>query len=143
MIRYDLKCADGHAFDAWFASSATFDDQVAKGFVTCPYCGTDRVEKSLMAPRVPAKSNGKADAQPMISTEPRTKIEAMVTELRKEIEKNSDYVGDQFAAEARKIHLGESDTRAIYGEATNAEAKSLIEDGIPVAPIPKLPKRDA
>ena len=153
MIRYDLKCSEGHVFEAWFASSAAFDEQAERGLVACAICGTTKVEKALMAPRVPAKSNRKADAsapapasqpdgQPMMSAPVPPEMAEKLAELRKTVEANSDYVGKDFASEARKIHLGESEARSIYGEASGEEAKSLMEDGVPVAPLPFMPKRN-
>lgn len=145
MIRYDLKCADGHVFEAWFASSSAFDEQAERGFVSCAVCGSSRVEKSLMAPRVPKKGNakdGKAE-KPMMSAPVPPEIAEKLAALRKEVEANSNYVGKDFAAEARKIHLGESEARSIWGEASKEDAKALVEDGVPVAPLPFMPKRDA
>lgn len=143
MIRYDLKCVDGHEFEAWFASSGAYDDLAAKGLVTCAVCGGGSVEKALMAPRVPKKGAGGAPAKPMLNAPVPPEIEAKLAALRKEVEKNSDYVGRDFASEARRIHLGESEARSIWGEATGAEAKSLVEDGVPVAPLPVKMRRDS
>ena len=144
MIRYDLKCSDGHAFEAWFPSSADYDDQSARGLVVCSHCGSSNVEKMLMAPRVPAKGNKKGDeAGPMLSAGPNPEIEKKLSELRAEIEKNSDYVGDRFASEARAMHVGDKEHRPIYGEATKDDAKSLVEDGVPVAPLPFMPRRNS
>lgn len=142
MIRYDLKCADGHAFEAWFPSSADYDDQAARGLVMCSHCGSQKVEKALMAPRVPARGN-KGQAEPMLSAGPNAEIEKKLAELRAEIEKSSDYVGDRFAAEARAMHVGDKEHRPIYGEATKDDAKSLVEDGVPVAPLPFMPRRNS
>lgn len=141
MIRYDLKCADGHAFEAWFPSSADYDDQAERGLVMCSHCGTQKVEKALMAPRVPAKGN--QAAEPMLSAGPNVEIEKKLAELRAEVEKSSDYVGDQFATEARAMHVGDKEHRPIYGEATKEDAKSLVEDGVPVAPLPFVPRRNS
>ena len=141
MIRYDLKCAEGHAFEAWFPSSADYDDQVERGLVMCSHCGSTKVEKALMAPRVPAKGN--QAAEPMLSAGPNAEIEKKLSELRAEVEKSSDYVGDQFAVEARAMHVGDKEHRPIYGEATKDDAKSLVEDGVPVAPLPFIPRRNS
>jgi hypothetical protein len=123
MIVFDLRCQDsGDTFEAWFRSSADFDDQLARGLVQCPVCQSTRVTKAPMAPRVPAK----ASAEPTLA-----QIAAMAAIL-----KDSEWVGDRFADEARSIHLGESQRRAVHGSATAAEAKSLIEEGVPVAPLP-------
>lgn len=142
MIRYDLKCSEDHAFEAWFPSSSAYDDQAARGLVACSVCGSTQVEKALMAPRVPAKGNKAADA-PMLSSGAGSEMEKKLADLRKEIEKSSDYVGDQFAAEARAMHLGDKEHRPIYGEATKDDAKSLVDDGVPVAPLPFLPRRNS
>ncbi|MGB0411118.1 MAG: DUF1178 family protein [Pikeienuella sp.] len=152
MIRYDLKCADGHDFEAWFASSSAYDKLAAAGMVTCSLCGSDKVEKALMAPRVPKKGNSKTEQpapapqpepEPVLTAPVGAEVEKRLAALRAEVEKNSDYVGDKFAAEARKMHVGDSEARAIHGEATLADAKSLIEDGVPVAPLPFAPKRNS
>lgn len=146
MIRYDLKCSQGHAFEAWFASSSAFDDQAARGLVACAVCGAAEVEKALMAPGVPAKSGRREAPQEggrqMMSTPVPKEVAEKLAELRRHVEATSDYVGRDFAREARKIHLGETEARSIYGEASAEEAKSLAEDGVPVAPLPFLPKRN-
>ena len=148
MIRYDLKCDQGHVFEAWFASSDAFDDQSARGLVSCSLCGSPKVEKSLMAPRVPKKGNARAEGapqpqppSPVAAGDP--EIARKLSELRAEIESKSDYVGRKFASEARSMHLGDKEHRSIYGEASPEEAKSLIEDGVPVAPLPFMPKRNS
>lgn len=147
MIRYDLKCADGHEFESWFASSAAYDKLSAAGVVMCSLCGTDKVEKALMTPRVPKKgaeaTSESGDEKPVISAPAGAEVESKLAALRAEIEKNSDYVGNKFASEARKMHVGDAETRAIHGEATLADAKSLLEDGVPVAPLPFTPKRNS
>ena len=146
MIRYDLKCSEGHQFEAWFASSSAFDEQVERGFVSCSICGNAKVEKALMAPRVPVKGNAKAETdageKPMMSAPIDPEVSEKLAELRRHVEANSDYVGKDFASEARKIHLGETEARSIYGEASGEEAKSLAEDGVPVAPLPFMPRRN-
>ena len=142
MIRYDLKCEQGHDFEAWFPSSADYDSQAERGLVLCSVCGSQKVEKALMAPRVPAKSNARADA-PLMASGPNAEIEKKLSELRAEIEKSSDYVGDKFASEARAMHVGDKEHRPIYGEATKEDAKSLVEDGVPVAPLPFMPRRNS
>ena len=129
MIRYDLKCAKGHAFDSWFGSSTDFDKLKASGMVSCAICGDVSVEKAVMAPRVST-----ADERPL--SKPASPAEQMVKELRRQIEANADNVGKNFASEARKMHDGETPERPIYGEAKLEEAKSLIEDGVPVTPLP-------
>ncbi len=129
MIRYSLKCSDGHDFEAWFASSAAFDRQRKAGHVTCAVCGTGAVEKAIMAPAVRAERDA-----PL--SKPASPAEAALAAMRRHVEETSDYVGRDFAAEARRIHDGEADKRSIWGEATIDDARSLREDGIPVAPIP-------
>ncbi|MGV6838682.1 MAG: DUF1178 family protein [Planktomarina sp.] len=138
MIKYSLKCSEGHMFESWFQSSEAFDALKSAGHLTCAVCGTADVERSLMAPAV--KSSRKVDVPTKEQPDP-TQIEKAFKEMRKEVEKNSEYVGGNFAKEARAMHLGESPERSIYGEAKPEEAKSLIEDGINVAPLPFVPKR--
>ncbi|MDZ4095434.1 MAG: DUF1178 family protein [Paracoccaceae bacterium] len=148
MIRYALKCAAGHGFESWFQSGETYDKLAANGLVSCPVCGSPDVAKTLMAPalrpaRNAAHSADDAPAPPAtgpLST-PATGAEAALAALRREIEKNSDYVGMNFATEARRIHAGNAPERAIHGEAKPDEARQLIEDGVPVAPLPFLPGR--
>lgn len=133
MIRYSLRCDKGHDFDGWFQSSDGFEKLRAAGQVSCTYCGSVQVEKALMAPRV---AQGQTpEAAPDLHT-PRNDGEAALEKLRQHVEANSDYVGMSFAAEARAMHEGEKPGRAIHGEARPEEAKKLIEDGIPVAPLP-------
>lgn len=134
MIRYDLKCDKDHSFDSWFASADAFEVLQKAGHLACPECGSVQVTKSLMAPKV--RSSRKAASL----TRAETEKEKALAKLRDEVEKNSDYVGMNFAAEARAMHDGDAPARAIYGEAKLEEAKSLIEDGIPVAPLPFTPK---
>jgi hypothetical protein len=125
MIVFDLKCRDsGDVFEAWFQSSADYEDQKARGLVLCPVCQSVSVEKAPMAPRVPAKAS--AEAQPL----------AQLAAIQARMLKDSEWVGDRFAEEARSIHLGEAEVRPVHGSATPAEAKSLIEEGVPVAPLP-------
>lgn len=136
MIQYSLKCADGHQFDSWFQSAAAFDKLSSAGHVSCAVCGGTRVEKALMAPRVSQKP---ASDAPL--SQPRSAAEQAITAFKQHVEKNSTYVGGKFAAEARAMHLGEAPERPIWGEAKPDEAKALIEDGIPVAPLPFTPSR--
>jgi len=140
MIRYDLKCSNDHSFDGWFPSAEAFEAQLAAGQVACAICGVNAVEKRIMAPAVrPAR---KAGEKPKLSA-PQNDIEAALAEMRAKIEANSDYVGLNFAAEARAMHEGRIDERSIYGEAKPEDARALLEDGIPVAPLPFMPKRQA
>ena len=143
MIRYTIRCSADHSFDSWFQSAGAFDDLVSAGHLSCPVCGSASVEKALMAPAVrPARNrraSGPADDRPLSA--PGSEAEAALAALRREIERNSDYVGLQFAAEARRIHAGDAPERSIYGEARPEEARALIEDGVPVAPLPFVPVR--
>ncbi|WP_028028492.1 DUF1178 family protein [Gemmobacter nectariphilus] len=132
MIRYDLKCDKGHTFDSWFAGAAAYDRLAAAGHVACPDCGSTRVEKALMAPSL---TKDKA------LSAPRDPREEALADLRRQVEENSDYVGLSFAAEARAMHEGRIPERAIHGEAKLDEARKLIEDGVPVAPLPFMPAR--
>ncbi len=128
MILYDLKCSNGHEFDSWFSSAADFDKLVRGNLLSCVVCGDTGIEKAIMAPRVSAGSKRRLSSE--------AAPEQAVKKLRESVEKNADNVGREFAAEARKIHEGEAPERAIYGEARIDEAKSLIEDGVPVLPLP-------
>lgn len=140
MIRYDLKCSQGHDFDGWFQSAEAFESLRKAGHVTCTFCSTAEVDKRIMAPAVrPARTAGE---KPKLK-EPHNDIEAAFAEMRAQIEANSDYVGLNFAAEARAMHEGTIDERSIYGEAKPDEARALLEDGIPVAPLPFMPRRKA
>jgi hypothetical protein len=131
VIVYALKCAGDHAFEGWFKNSSAFDEQAAAGKLVCPVCMTRTVEKAPMAPSL-GNSVGERNSAP----EEMRKARQFMTGLRKYVEANSDYVGPKFAEEARKIHYGEVEQRQIYGEATIDEAKSLIEEGVDVAPLP-------
>lgn len=147
MIRYDLRCAEGCAFDAWFRDSAAFDQQKAAGVVTCAVCGGGEVEKALMAPRIGAREAVPtraiaAEPASMLSAPPASEAARALAALRRHVEKTAEHVGPRFAAEARRIHLGEAEARAIWGEATPDEARALAEDGVPVAPLPPAPRRD-
>lgn len=133
MIRYSLRCKDGHDFDGWFRSSDAFDTLRTAGQVTCTTCGSAEVEKGLMTPSVATRE--KVDLKT-----PREPREIAIEKLRHEVEKNSDYVGMSFAAEARAMHEGDVPQRAIHGEAKLDEARKLLEDGIPVVPLPFMPR---
>lgn len=140
MINYTLKCKEGHSFDSWFKSASAFDALQKAGHVSCAICGGSKVEKAVMAPRV--SSGAEKERKSALST-PQSDEEKALAALREHVEQNADYVGGSFAEEARSMHLGTSPERAIYGEANGAEAKALIEDGVPVAPLPFLPNRKA
>lgn len=136
MIRYALRCDKGHDFDGWFRSSEGFETMRDAGQVACAQCGSTSVEKALMAPSVPAEQKAPLDAL-------RNPSEAALEKLREHVEKNSDYVGLRFADEARAMHEGERPGRAIHGEAKPEDARKLIEDGVPVAPLPFIPRQKA
>jgi len=142
LITFDLRCAPaGHVFEAWFGSSADYDDQQARGLVACPLCGSAEVAKAPMAPAVGAKANmAPAPDRPRghFAGAP-AEVKAMLAAaaaFQKTLLAGSEGVGDRFAAEARAIHLGEAEARPIHGEATRDEAESLIEEGVPIAPLP-------
>lgn len=146
MIQYALKCSEGHSFDSWFQSAAAFDKLQRAGMVACAVCGSAQVDKAIMAPSVrPARSAAAETASPAAAppplSAPATPAEQALAELRKKVEDTSEYVGMSFAAEARAIHDGDAPERPIYGEAKPEEAKKLIEDGVPVAPLPFMPNR--
>lgn len=144
MIRYDLTCDQGHAFDGWFRDSAAYDMQAERGLVACTVCGSSLVSKQLMMPGIPAKANRKDEAPQKVMSAPAdprlAMMMQMMREMRKHVEDNSEYVGDRFADEARKIHYEEAEKRGIYGEATPDDAEALIEEGIEVHPLPRLPE---
>lgn len=136
MIRYALTCSEKHEFDSWFQSAEAYDRLRGAGLVTCSLCGSGEVEKLLMAPAVqPARSAAATLAGPS------SPVEEAFARMRRAVEENSEYVGMRFAAEARAIHDGDAPHRSIYGEAKAEEARSLIEDGVPVAPLPFMPNR--
>ncbi len=134
MIRYSLTCEHDHRFESWFKSSAAFERLQETGMVTCAICGSARVEKALMAPAVSTTPEAPA------LTRPETPLEQALAEIRRQVEEESDYVGLSFAAEARAMHEGRSPDRAIWGEARPEDARALIEDGVPVAPLPFRPR---
>ena len=136
MIRYALACEEGHGFEAWFGSAASFDEQEEANAITCPSCGSARVSKAPMAPYVPKR---RAETSAPVPVE-RPKPYAMLRKLRAEFTANSDYVGPKFPAEARKIHFDEAPARTIHGEATLKEAQELTDEGIPICPLPPLPE---
>ena len=158
MIRYALRCERDHTFESWFKGSSAFDSQVRRKLVTCPVCGSAKIEKAIMAPQIvnrkgrpslapsPAPSPAPApgapraeDPTPLMMGQER-ELRAKLKELRDHIVKNADNVGDRFANEARKMHYGEIKQRPIYGEATPDDTRALIDEGIDVAPMPVLPE---
>jgi hypothetical protein len=155
VIRYALICDKAHAFESWFANSAAYDKQVKRGLVTCPLCGSAKVEKTIMAPQIARKDRGTAEpvaetpATPAPAAEEKTPVamvspqeqalRAKLKELRDHLVQSADYVGPKFPEEARKMHYGEIEHRSIYGEASPDEAKALHEEGIEFHPLPRLP----
>ncbi|MCV2880564.1 DUF1178 family protein [Actibacterium sp. XHP0104] len=138
MIRYALNCDKGHSFDSWFQSADAFDKLLAAGMVSCAVCGGTEVTKGLMAPRL---SQSRDDTPDRPLSAPASPAEQALAELRRKIEENSDYVGDNFADEARRIHSGDAPERVIHGEARLDEARALIEEGVPIAPLPFMSGR--
>ena len=138
MIRYALICEHEHEFEGWFGSSGDFDDQQARGLLECPLCASKAVRKQIMAPAVSGTKRTRQD-------EASRPTQAMMLEalgaLRKHVEENFDDVGDTFAKEARAIHEGKAEQRGIYGQATPQEVRDLVEDGVPVAPLPPEPPK--
>ena len=157
MIRYALACAKGHSFESWFQNSSAYDKQAKRGLVACPICGSTKVEKEIMSPRVagsrkrdaaPAPTNDTASHQsnpsnektPVAMVSPQEhELRKKLKELRQHLTQNADYVGMKFPEEARKMHYGEIEHRSIYGEASPDEAKKLHEEGVEFHPLPVLP----
>jgi hypothetical protein len=161
MIRYSLACERGHAFESWFASSSAYDKQAKRGLVACPVCGSTKVDKAIMAPRLarsdkaidlpapapapaatpaPAASPAPQEAEPVAMISPQEReLRTKLKELRDHLVKNSENVGRTFPEQARKMHYGEIEHRSIYGEASPQEAKDLYEEGIEFHPLPILP----
>ncbi len=161
MILYDIKCRKDHVFETWFRDSAAYEEQVAASAIACPTCGSRKVEKALMAPRL-AKSGryrdargdaarppggggpgGKMATRAVKETAEAAEIMSKLRELRQKVEENCDYVGGEFAEEARKIHYGEEDPRNIYGETSDEQAKELHEEGVTFNRIPWAPRHDS
>ena len=154
MIHYNLRCGRGHAFESWFQSSSAYESQEKRKLISCPTCGSDKVERAIMAPRVVSKKGRErsapeptpasmdvaapAAATPLMMAQER-ELRTKLKELRDHIVKNADNVGERFPNEARKMHYGDIEHRPIYGEASPDEARSLIEEGIEVSPLPVLP----
>jgi hypothetical protein len=155
MIRYALACAKGHSFESWFQNSAAYDKQAKQKLVTCPVCGTAKVEKEIMSPRLagsrkreqaPAPSNDQPsemsnEKTPVAMVSPQEReLRKKLKELRAHLTQNADNVGQKFPEEARKMHYGEIDHRSIYGEASPDEARKLHEEGVEFHPLPVLPE---
>ncbi|KQV58878.1 MULTISPECIES: DUF1178 family protein [unclassified Caulobacter] len=134
MIKYALQCDAAHEFEGWFGASADYDDQVQRGLIQCPVCGSTGVSKQIMAPAVAGTKARRAE--PAVDPKMREMMMTAMGEVRRHVEENFDNVGDAFAKEARAIHEGKSEERGIYGEASPAEVKALVEDGVRVAPLP-------
>jgi hypothetical protein len=155
MIRYNLRCERGHAFESWFQSSSAYESQEKRKLVNCPACGSAKVERAIMAPQIvskkarldhetsvpaPAASTDiTAPASTPLMMAQERELRAKLKELRDHIVKNADNVGERFPNEARKMHYGDIEHRPIYGEASPEEARSLIEEGVEVSPLPILP----
>lgn len=142
MIRYSLKCENDHRFESWFQSGPAFDKLHSAKMVACPTCASTSVEKAIMAPRVRTARKAAQAPQPDAPlTTPQNDAERAIAELKSQVEANSEYVGMEFATQARAIHDGHAPERPIYGEAAPEEAQKLLEDGVPVAPLPFIPGR--
>ena len=149
MIRYDLRCERGHKFESWFQSSSAYDSQRKRKLVNCPSCGSAKIEKAIMAPQLagtrkrgetpPPAAPEQTPATPLVMAQ-ELELRAKLKELRDHVVKNADNVGEQFPNEARKMHYGDIEHRPIYGEASADEARSLIDEGIEVLPLPVLPE---
>jgi len=138
MIKFTLACEGGHDFEGWFGSSDDFEMQKTRGLVSCPYCGSPKVDKALMAPSV-STSRAKEKVEVVNVDQTRRAIIAEMKELRDKITANAEDVGERFPEEARKIHYGEAKERGIYGAASSEEVKDLVDEGVKIAPLPVLP----
>jgi len=138
MIRFSLHCDHGHEFEGWFRDNADFDRQSERKLVSCPVCNSPEIQKSLMAPAVSTSRSKERVAIAMDQAQ--KQVLEQMRELSRKVRENADYVGDQFAEEARKIHFGETEARGIYGEASKEDVHSLIEDGVEVMPLPVFPE---
>lgn len=159
MIRFSLRCENDHQFESWFKDGDAYDRMAAAGLVECPTCGDSRVSKALMTPsvaKVPGvkgRAEAAAPARPPVPTPPAdgprhaagpmpAQVMALLQRMRQEVENHCDYVGENFAREARRIHEGEAEARGIYGEASDEEAEALRDDGIDIARLPWVPRSD-
>lgn len=152
MIHYQLRCEQAHEFDGWYRDSEAFGKLSAAGMVECPVCGSDKVTRALMAPAI-AKARAPRAEEPVAAAPPApqqqaaagpipAQMVALLQKMRAEVEKNCDYVGPGFAEEARRMHKGETELRGIYGEASDADAEELREEGIDIARLPWVPRAD-
>ena len=151
MIRYNLRCERGHAFESWFQSSSAYESQEKRKLVNCPACGSAKVERAIMAPQIVGKKT-RHSAEPSPATEvaapastplmmaQERKLRVKLKELRDHIVKNADNVGEKFPNEARAMHYGDKEHRPIYGEASPEEARALVDEGVEVSPLPTLPE---
>lgn len=153
MIHYQLCCDQNHSFDGWYKDSAAFDKLAGAGLVECPVCGSSKVSRALMAPAI---ARGRSAEAPVAAPQPAAQeggvqaaagpmpaqMLALLQRMRAEVEKNCDYVGHEFADEARRMHRGESERRGIYGETSDSEAEALREEGIDIARLPWVPRAD-
>jgi len=155
MIRYSLRCEQDHSFESWFQSSSAYDQQVKRKLVSCPVCGSAKVEKAIMAPRIVGKKGREKTPAPAETAAPaetpatestslmmaqERELRAKIKELRDHIVKNADNVGEKFPNEARAMHYGDKEHRPIYGEASPEEARALVDEGVEVSPLPTLPE---
>lgn len=153
MIHYNLRCERGHAFESWFQSSAAYEQQEKRKLVSCPVCGSAKVERGIMAPQIVSKkerdivepapaaaipATTTSASAPLVMTQER-EVRAKLRELRDHILSSSDNVGERFPNEARKMHYGDIEHRPIYGEASADEARALMEEGVEVSTLPLLP----
>ena len=165
MILYDLKCRKDHVFETWFRDSAAYEEQAAAGAIACPVCGSKKIEKAVMAPRLATRGRARDDARggpegrpeggpeggpggkmamrAVKGTADAAELMGQLRELRRKVEENCDYVGGEFAEEARKIHYSERDPRNIYGETSDRQAKELHEEGVTFNRIPWAPRHDS
>jgi hypothetical protein len=143
MILFDLQCNKGHKFEAWFPSSSKYEEQVKKKLVSCPFCESKKIKKSLMAPNIILANTNKKKQPAKKEKESKNLLEKEVSKFKKFIEKNTENVGKNFAEEARKIYYGEKKSRPIRGETSVSEAKELVEEGIPFSKLPWPAKEDA
>lgn len=153
MIKFSLKCAQDHRFDSWFQSADAYDKLAGHGMISCAHCGDTQIQKSIMAPSVQARrANHPNPSIPRPETEaelpvsgalraPSSPAEQKLAEMRRKLEKNSEYVGSDFVREARQMHEGNAPERSIHGEARIDDARKLVEDGVPIMPLPFRPAR--
>lgn len=141
MIKYSLACDGGHVFESWFRDSDGYEKQAKRGFVSCPDCGSTQVQKTIMAPAVARKDRAEPAGEAVtLLDDKQVELREKLRELRAQIEASTDDVGERFPEEARKMHEGAAPERSIRGRASLAETKALLEEGIPVLPLPGLPE---